>query len=61
MSPQSEKSIHIEEKSRVSNELAGEETIGADAELTEEERILVRKFDKRILPLACLLYLFACN
>jgi len=26
-----------------------------------EERRLVRKFDNRILPLACLLYLFACK
>ena len=28
---------------------------------TAEERRLVRKFDSRILPLACLLYLFACE
>lgn len=27
---------------------------------TEEERQLVRKFDWRILPITCLLYLFAC-
>jgi len=26
-----------------------------------EERALVRKLDKRILPLTCLLYLFACS
>lgn len=26
-----------------------------------EERVLVRKLDKRILPLTCLLYLFACS
>ena len=25
-----------------------------------EERQLVRKLDRRILPIACLLYLFAC-
>jgi hypothetical protein len=27
----------------------------------EEERQLVRKLDQRILPIACLLYLFACT
>jgi hypothetical protein len=27
----------------------------------DEERALVRKLDKRILPIACLLYLFACQ
>ena len=31
-----------------------------DEEL-EEERKLVRKLDLRILPIACLLYLFACK
>lgn len=29
-------------------------------ELSEEEKDLVRKLDRRILPIACLLYLFAC-
>ncbi len=29
-------------------------------ENTQEERELVRKLDKRILPITCLLYLFAC-
>lgn len=27
----------------------------------KEERALVRKLDNRILPIACLLYLFACE
>ena len=27
----------------------------------EEEQQLVRKLDRRILPIACLLYLFACK
>jgi hypothetical protein len=30
-------------------------------ELSEEEKDLVRKLDRRILPIACLLYLFACS
>lgn len=28
---------------------------------TVEERRLVRKLDRRILPIACLMYLFACQ
>lgn len=31
-----------------------------DAEQALEEKRLVRKLDSRILPIACLLYLFAC-
>jgi hypothetical protein len=30
-------------------------------EQSYEERALVRKLDKRILPIACLMYLFACE
>ena len=29
--------------------------------VSEEERRLVRKLDRRILPIACLMYLFACQ
>lgn len=28
---------------------------------SEEERRLVRKLDRRILPITCLMYLFACQ
>jgi len=31
-----------------------------DLERSLEEKRLVRKLDNRILPIACLLYLFAC-
>ena len=31
-----------------------------DSEQSLEEKRLVRKLDQRILPIACLLYLFAC-
>jgi hypothetical protein len=30
-------------------------------EVSPEERRLVRKLDSRIMPLACILYLFACE
>ena len=36
---------------------AGEPTIAISA----EEKRLVRKLDKRILPITCLMYLFACE
>jgi hypothetical protein len=29
--------------------------------VSHEERLLVRKLDRRILPIACLMYLFACQ
>jgi hypothetical protein len=32
-----------------------------DPEKIVEERRLVRKLDRRILPITCLLYLFACK
>ena len=43
-----------------------EATPESDAQPTDPERIieerrLVRKLDNRILPLTCLLYLFACR
>jgi hypothetical protein len=32
-----------------------------DPDLDAQERKLLRKLDKRILPILCLLYLFACE
>lgn len=32
-----------------------------DPKRVAEEKALVRKLDNRILPIACLLYLFACK
>ena len=32
-----------------------------DFVVTEEERRLVRRLDMRIMPIACILYLFACK
>lgn len=42
-------------------EYASESSQPIDAERALEEKRLVRKLDKRILPIACLLYLFACK
>lgn len=36
------------------------EGIDPEVSLDLEEKRLVRKLDRRILPIACLLYLFAC-
>lgn len=38
-----------------------ESALEIDAGRLMEEKKLVRKLDKRILPLACFLYLFACE
>lgn len=54
-----------EEKHTSSNEEQAQFTSDADInKLTttpEEEKKLVRKLDRRILPITCLLYLFACG
>lgn len=42
----------------ISNDYGHERT--RQEELSEEEKDLVRKLDRRILPIACILYLFAC-
>ena len=42
----------------ISNDYGHERT--RREELSEEEKDLVRRLDWRILPIACLLYLFAC-
>jgi hypothetical protein len=34
--------------------------VRSDGNVSLEERHLVRKLDRRILPIACLMYLFAC-
>ncbi len=47
-----------EEKVEVS---AGPSSRPATAEEIAEEKRLVRKLDYRIMPIACLLYLFACK
>ena len=40
---------------------ASESDIRPFFEISTEERRLVRKLDARILPIVCLLYLFACG
>lgn len=41
-------------------ETESEETSQGEVERLAEEKKLVQKLDRRILPIACLLYLFAC-
>lgn len=56
-----EKTASIEEK-RVGTEPEGEDATAIHVRhLAEEERQLVRKLDMRIMPMACILYLFACE
>ena len=59
----SEKGDDIEIKQDISPESAGEPGLAVEKELviSDEERRLVRKLDWRILPIACLMYLFACT
>ena len=40
----------------------GSSLYGAEvAEVTTEERVFVRGLERRILPITCLMYLFACK
>src|ERR1700735_1771746 len=36
-------------------------SLAHEESVSHEERLLVRKLDRRILPIACLMYLFACQ
>ena len=49
----------LNEKPVDSNSSVGED--GVDASESLEERRLLRRLDGRILPIACLMYLFACE
>jgi hypothetical protein len=54
-----------EEKRPSSDEKETKSTSDADGNkpiaTSDEEKRLVRKLDRRILPITCLLYLFACG
>lgn len=50
-----------DEKVEIASEEVRPEEVLPSVEELEEEKRLVRKLDKRILPFACLLYLFACE
>ena len=48
--------VDVEQKRDIEEVEATEEV-----EITPEEKRLVRKLDRRILPIVCLMYLFACK
>ena len=50
-----------DEKARIEEILDVGPDLAIDCEDTEEEKALVRKIDGRILPVICLVYLFACE
>lgn len=48
-------------KSNYNDKDDGGSSFGVEViEVTQEERRLVHRLDRRILPIACLMYLFAC-
>ena len=56
--------MSFDEKHHPKAEEAAYESVGVPAQeepIPHEERLLVRKLDRRILPIACLMYLFACQ
>lgn len=56
---------HIEEKQDVSGKFRHVENVdeqdGPELLSTLEEKRLLRKLDRRILPIVCLMYIFACE
>ena len=57
--------MSFEEKHDPKADEAAYESVSApsaqEEPISHEERLLVRKLDRRILPIACLMYLFACQ
>jgi hypothetical protein len=51
---------NLDEKLESASE-SGSQPIDVDPEKITEERKLIQKLDRRILPITCLLYLFACR
>jgi hypothetical protein len=50
-----------DEKLDIKRGAQGVQPVGAVSETVVEERRLVRKLDRRILPITCLMYLFSCQ
>ena len=58
----SEASPRLSHKTDLKEKSDGDSSYGVEVtEVTTEERRLVRRLDGRILPIACLMYLFACK
>ena len=57
--PYMDPKLHSDEKLQERYEDGGQEEL-SDAETAIEEQQLLNKLDRRILPITCLLYLFAC-
>jgi hypothetical protein len=57
--------MSFDEKHDPKADEAAHESVSApsaqEEQVSHEERLLVRKLDRRILPIACLMYLFACQ
>ena len=58
--PNDKEDSYSDEKGRV-EETREVQSLAADSYESPEEKALIRKIDMRILPIACLMYLFACN
>ena len=58
--PYMEPKLDFDEKLQERYEDGEQEELHIDAETAVDERQLLNKLDRRILPITCLLYLFAC-
>lgn len=57
----SDKGNHDFVESMVDGEKLENSAAPSFVEVSQEEKRLVRKLDSRIMPIACILYLFACE
>jgi len=59
MAPDEE--LHIKRDEATTEPLSVQSDARPEGPVSVEERRLVRKLDRRILPITCLMYLFACQ
>jgi hypothetical protein len=53
--------LHIKRDEDVTEPQSVQSDVQPEEPVSVEERRLVRKLDRRILPITCLMYLFACQ